>query len=797
MATSETISLNITGNALQQLQKVETQVKKVSGVFTNLRNVLGGLAIGNFVAGVLSAADAMDDVADSTQLALTSVLGFSEAVRQNGGDTNDAVSAMQKFILSIQEARDGSIATQSAFKKLGISTDDLSKSNTELFVQSIEGFKNLSKATDQAKVSQELFGKSLRGVALGNVARDFAPISAEQRQYVESTRDAAKAQKELNRFIISLQQSLLPAAKTLGDLAQALNENKAAIKSFVETAIEIGKVVAAFFIFGRILRVIVLGVQYLSGAFAGLLTALGGLRNTFGAFLTQIKAVWREGAVTQRTYDGLAKRFKYLKEEVPLLSKALAVLGAASVIAYQQLKKLFDTTDFSKPLVIQGTGAMEAPTGYDNILQYIEARREAAQEDEKARNKLIELGDEIRANTKSYQQQNAEVLRGLDLQKMQLTATDDEIELQTALIDNSERLRVALADLQKQRDAAAADPEKSSLVPVIEEEMNAIRRSAVETHNAITSKITDTQAYRQSLKELENDITNTFIALQTQTAIEDLQEQLSLIGLEGDALERQQTLLEANRSMRDKLISLAEEMAKLELNKDKLGEAAYNREKTRIQNQILDAYALRDAKIQAKEDEISAIEEIENAYYEGAKRALKSLAEQYKPINVAQDAIMMTWQKIGDAVDTFVETGKFKFSDFARSVIQDLAKMIAKAAIFFAIGTALKAIFPGSEFLKTIFKAQGGPVKGGSPYIVGEKGPELFVPQNSGKIVPNNQLGTASTNAMTGPITNNYNTYNINALDAKSVAQLFAENRKAIFGANKLAEREMSYAGVR
>jgi hypothetical protein len=704
---------------------------------------------------------------------------------------------MQKFILSIQEARDGSIATQSAFKKLGISTDDLSKSNTELFVKSIEGFQNLSKATDQAKVSQELFGKSLRGVALGNVARDFAPISAEQRQYVESTRDAAKAQKELNRFIVSLQQSLLPAAKTLGDLAKALNENKAAIKSFVETAIEIGKVVAAFFIFGRILKIIVLGVQYLSGAFAGLLTAISGLRNTFGAFLSQIKAVWKEGAITQRTYDGLAKRFKYLKEEVPLLSKALAVLGAASVVAYQQLKKLFDNTDFTKPLVIQGTGAMEAPTGYDSILQYIEARREAAKEDEKARNKLIELGDEIRANTKSYQQQNAEVLRGLDLQKMQLTATDDEIELQTALIDNSERLRVALADLQKQRDAAAADPEKSSLVPVIEEEMNAIRRSAVETHNAITSKITDTQAYRQSLKELENDITNTFIALQTQTAIEDLQEQLSLIGLEGDALERQQTLLEANRSMRDKLISLAEEMAKLELNKDKLGEAAYNREKTRIQNQILDAYALRDAKIQAKEDEISAIEEIENAYYEGAKRALKSLAEQYKPINVAQDAIMMTWQKIGDAVDTFVETGKFKFSDFARSVIQDLAKMIAKAAIFFAIGTALKAIFPGSEFLKTIFKAQGGPVKGGSPYIVGEKGPELFVPQNSGKIVPNNQLGTASTNAMTGPITNNYNTYNINALDAKSVAQLFAENRKAIFGANKLAEREMSYAGVR
>jgi len=35
----------------------------------------------------------------------------------------------------------------------------------------------------------------------------------------------------------------------------------------------------------------------------------------------------------------------------------------------------------------------------------------------------------------------------------------------------------------------------------------------------------------------------------------------------------------------------------------------------------------------------------------------------------------------------------------------------------------------------------GGPVTGGTPYIVGEKGPELFVPNNSGQIIPNNQLG--------------------------------------------------------
>jgi len=38
-------------------------------------------------------------------------------------------------------------------------------------------------------------------------------------------------------------------------------------------------------------------------------------------------------------------------------------------------------------------------------------------------------------------------------------------------------------------------------------------------------------------------------------------------------------------------------------------------------------------------------------------------------------------------------------------------------------------------------KARGGPVSGNTPYMVGEKGPELFVPNTSGNIVPNNQLG--------------------------------------------------------
>ena len=51
---------------------------------------------------------------------------------------------------------------------------------------------------------------------------------------------------------------------------------------------------------------------------------------------------------------------------------------------------------------------------------------------------------------------------------------------------------------------------------------------------------------------------------------------------------------------------------------------------------------------------------------------------------------------------------------------------------------ALKTVIPG---LAVGARANGGSVSSGSPYMVGERGPELFVPGRSGAIVPNDELG--------------------------------------------------------
>jgi hypothetical protein len=54
---------------------------------------------------------------------------------------------------------------------------------------------------------------------------------------------------------------------------------------------------------------------------------------------------------------------------------------------------------------------------------------------------------------------------------------------------------------------------------------------------------------------------------------------------------------------------------------------------------------------------------------------------------------------------------------------------------------------PGSKDLALIPKlATGGLTSENKPYIVGERGPELFVPSSNGRIIPNNKLGGGGSN---------------------------------------------------
>ena len=113
------------------------------------------------------------------------------------------------------------------------------------------------------------------------------------------------------------------------------------------------------------------------------------------------------------------------------------------------------------------------------------------------------------------------------------------------------------------------------------------------------------------------------------------------------------------------------------------------------------------------------------------------------------------------AVVEGTKTAEQAFADFLRSIasmLMDAAKQMI--ATYIAIGVAKTfagmggggnlgsaPADPGSGLRITEIgkymspKALGGPVSSGRPYLVGERGPEMFVPGAQGNIVPNNAMG--------------------------------------------------------
>lgn len=95
-----------------------------------------------------------------------------------------------------------------------------------------------------------------------------------------------------------------------------------------------------------------------------------------------------------------------------------------------------------------------------------------------------------------------------------------------------------------------------------------------------------------------------------------------------------------------------------------------------------------------------------------------------------------------NALGRFVRTGKFGFEDLKRTVLSVLNEIAASAL---KVGIGAIGGGSGGGFLGSLLgavatgfgfpgRATGGPVSPGQAYMVGERGPELFVPTASGRV---------------------------------------------------------------
>ena len=148
--------------------------------------------------------------------------------------------------------------------------------------------------------------------------------------------------------------------------------------------------------------------------------------------------------------------------------------------------------------------------------------------------------------------------------------------------------------------------------------------------------------------------------------------------------------------------------------------------------------------------------------------SLQKILDKYPQIEQAADIAANSLVTGLTSIVEGTKTAEEVFADFLRSIadmLLDAAKQII--ATYISIGIArifagMSSGSSGSDILSKsplgsdgggIFsegfnvpapfapKALGGPVSSGSSYLVGERGPELFVPGAQGNIVPNHRLG--------------------------------------------------------
>lgn len=203
----------------------------------------------------------------------------------------------------------------------------------------------------------------------------------------------------------------------------------------------------------------------------------------------------------------------------------------------------------------------------------------------------------------------------------------------------------------------------------------------------------------------------------------------------------------------------------------------------------------------------AALEEIKRLNGEGLltdEQAARASAKAYEDLaNSADRAAASTSNKTdalledirnatqgfaSDITDIFFDTTQ-SIGDMFQSLFNRIAQMIVEQAVIQpwldAIGGLIGGIIGGGigEITPPNIpkRAMGGPVAAGAPYLVGERGPEIFVPGRSGTIVPHGAM-------VGGPTIN----FNIATPDPRAAAAIIAANERTIVA---IVNRAMQRAG--
>jgi lambda family phage tail tape measure protein len=286
------------------------------------------------------------------------------------------------------------------------------------------------------------------------------------------------------------------------------------------------------------------------------------------------------------------------------------------------------------------------------------------------------------------------------------------------------------------------------------------RNRQVETYFKTNEQIKE----RQTLESLSIDRQRTILDYEQQTRLmreKDKQLALDIFNIRAQqedkirAIQQETNLLEADREERIK-------------NQNQLAEKAIElaKERNRVMREMQEG------------DETKGFGKRAEEFFAFAPTAMENGAQMFESL----------MGNMTSALDRFVSTGKLSFKDLTRSIIQDLIRIQLRAqmtSLFSRMFGMSGSPYQPAAVMGMPGYADGGSPEVGRPSIVGERGPEIFVPRTAGTIIPNHALGNMGS---TTNVTNNY----INAIDTKSFEDRLLGSSNAIWAANQYANKSLA-----
>lgn len=284
----------------------------------------------------------------------------------------------------------------------------------------------------------------------------------------------------------------------------------------------------------------------------------------------------------------------------------------------------------------------------------------------------------------------------------------------------------------------------------LQEELAALGDEAINSAMALAkARNTDEQNLKALL--IAQERLNAAVAKPTSNAQEAINSEKAKIALNQVSLE----ILNATEKIEADKLKRSEEMSAVNDRLAKSQSALYGQEIDNV-TKLKDLEQLRAKLMGAQYAENAVQTTIAGERHEDEIKRKMQLADVQEKLAVLYEKQNRLGMEAGSIIASGFEDAILsgaKLSDVLKQIGRDLIRLVFQnvvtAPLASSIGGAINAAFGG-------FRAMGGPVTGGTPYIVGERGPELFVPSGSGSIVSNSNM--ASGGGASGPSINvNYN----------------------------------------